>query len=139
MQAKAIEHYGFIEEINTNGIRVRFISQSACASCHAKGACSASDMEDKEVIISGQNMDFRKGEHVRIIMNMNQGNRAVLLGYVYPLILFVLMLLILNSLNYNEIKSGLYSLAVLVPYYLILLIFKDRINKKFSFSIKKYE
>ncbi len=136
---KAIEHSGFIEEITESGAKVRFISESACASCHAKGACSASDMEDKEVFIPGMYKDYKKGDPVQIIMRLSQGNQAVLFGYVYPLLAFVFMLLILSSAGLPEQKAGFFSLLFLIPYYLTLYLFKNKINKKFSFSIRKYE
>ena len=42
--SKTIEHDGFIEEISESGIKVLILSQSACVSCQAKGACNVSDV-----------------------------------------------------------------------------------------------
>lgn len=134
-----IEHSGFINEIDDRGVLVRFVSESACASCHAKGVCSAADLKDKEVYIQGNYHNYKKGEPVRILMKLSQGSRAVLFGYVYPLIAFILILLILNSTEMPELNAGLYALSVLIPYYLILYLFRNKVNKKFSFSIRKYE
>lgn len=136
---KAIEHTGFIEEISEKGIRVRFVSESACTSCHAKGACSAADMKDKEILVESDGQTYNTGQAVKIIMSQSQGNQAVLLGYVYPLLAFVFALLVLNTIGMEELKAGLISLAVLIPYYLVLIFFKDKINKRFNFSIRKYE
>ena len=46
---KKIEHEGIVDHISDKAIRVKIMSMSACASCHAKGACTVADMEEKEV------------------------------------------------------------------------------------------
>ena len=134
-----IQHKGLIESISEEGIRVKFTSISACADCHAKGVCSASDMKDKEVTIQECDDNFRIGERVDIIMTLAQGSRAVLIGYVYPFFLFLLSLLILSAAGLNEVQAGAISLALLFPYYTVIYIFRKRINQRFNFSIRKEE
>lgn len=136
---KAIEHQGFIDQINDTEYKVRFVNMSACASCHANGACNASDMEDKEVWIKRDHRDFKLGESVNIIMGTKQGSQAVLIGYVYPFLTFLISLLILNSFGVKELQAGLISLAMLIPYYSIVYLLRNTINQKFSFSIRKYD
>ncbi|MCF8381119.1 MAG: SoxR reducing system RseC family protein [Bacteroidales bacterium] len=136
---KAIEHDGFIEQITDSELKVRFVSMAACASCHASGVCNASDMQDKEVWIKRDNRSFRIGEKVNIIMGTEQGGRAVMIGYVYPFLSLLLTLLILNSFGMKELLSGIISLAILIPYYLIVYLLRNYINQKFSFSIRKYD
>lgn len=135
---KTIQHKGFIDSISEKGILVRFISQSACADCHAKGVCSAADMKDKELWVQNEPAtQYRIGEAVNIIMTPEQGSKAVLIGYVYPFLLFLFSLLILSSTSIGELKAGLISLSVLIPYYIFIYIFREKINKKFSFTIRK--
>ena len=138
-EAKTIEHQGFIDEIAEDRIKVRFIAESACASCHAKGVCTASDMENKELWVKRDQRSFKAGERVKIILTRADGNRAVLLAYVMPFLVFLVALLILTGTGTGELKAGLYSLSLLIPYYFLLFVFKERINKQFSFSIKRYE
>jgi len=138
-EKKAIEHLGFVDEIVENEIKVRFVSMSACASCHASGVCNASDMEDKEVWVKKDDRVFKKGESVNIVMQSSQGSRAVLIGYVYPFLAFLIILLVLNSIGLKELPTGLISLSILIPYYLSVYLLRHKINQKFSFSIRKYE
>ena len=42
-----IEHQGFIIEINNNIAHVRIEQTSACASCHVKSVCGASEKSEK--------------------------------------------------------------------------------------------
>ncbi len=116
---------------------MKFTSISACADCHAKGVCSASDMKDKEVTIRNCEDDYKVGERVDIVMTLGQGSHAVLIGYVYPFILFLVSLLILSASGLNEVQAGVISLALLIPYYISIYIFRKKINQKFNFSIRK--
>lgn len=133
----AIEHTGIIENVSADGIRVRFTSMSACAACHAKGVCSASEMEDKEVTVPNPGGDFHTGERVNIIMKSAMGTRAVLIGYVYPFILLLVVLLILNGLGMPELRAGLISLGTLIPYYFIVYMVRNKLDRTFAFTIRK--
>jgi sigma-E factor negative regulatory protein RseC len=64
------------------------------------------------------------------------GYAAVFLGYVLPVILVITMVIILDSVSLPELITGLGALAFLVPYYLILWLFRKRINTNFKFTIK---
>jgi len=47
----------------------------------------------------------------------------------------VLIILILNGVS--ELKAGSMALLSLIPYYLLLYVFRKRIESTFTFSIKK--
>lgn len=136
--AKTIQHTGYIKNISPKGVRVGFISQSACASCHAKGVCTASDMKEKELIISAPQEEYDIGDRVKIFITTGQGNRAVFIGYVLPLLIFLCFLLLFSSFSFfNEVQAGLFSLAVLVPYYGVVYILRNTISRHFNFTIRK--
>ena len=137
MAKKVIEHKGRIESISGNKIQVHFLSMSACASCHAKGVCTASDMENKEVEVYDTSGRFSKGEEVNVILQQSLGFRALFFGYVFPFILVVIALFSLHAFTANEIIVGLGALGILVPYYMLLYYLKDHFKKVFSFSIQK--
>lgn len=130
-----IEHDGIVQESGTDSVTVNIITASACSACHARGSCLLSEMEQKSVIIKGR-YDLKSGDHVTVVMKKSSGYAAVMLGYILPLALVLLVLVILVSLSSSEIAAGLGSLAVLIPYYFILWLFKKRISNKFTFSIK---
>ncbi|MFW5645018.1 MAG: SoxR reducing system RseC family protein [Bacteroidota bacterium] len=132
-----IQHKGFIESISENEIKVKFTSLSACAECHAKGLCSASDMKDKELILKKSGENYKVGDRVDILMTLGQGSHAVLLGYVYPFFLFLFSLLVLSAAGLNELQAGIISLFLLFPYYTAIYFFRKKINQKFNFSIRK--
>jgi len=132
-----IEHKGTIETIKDNKITVRFTALSACASCHARSYCSASEMEDKIVEVNNSSGEFSTGESVNINLALNQGFKALLIGYVYPFLVVFVALVILSVAGVKELFAGLLSLSLLVPYYLVVAYLKKDINKKFQFTIQK--
>lgn len=137
--SQSIEHKGIIQSIQGDKITVGFVALSGCASCHAKGFCSAADMQEKSIEVHANPDQFKIGDQVSVILKQSLGFRAVWLGYVLPFILVLTILIVLSEITGNEAISGLGALSVLVPYYLILLIFRKKIQKKFSFNIQKID
>lgn len=135
--SKSIEHKGRIDSINDNKINVSILAVSGCASCHAKGVCTAADMQEKMIEVFDFTNQYEVGEIVNVTLKQTLGFRALFLGYVLPFILVLFFLIVLSSLTKNEAISGIGSLVVLVPYYITLYILRNKIRKKFTFTISK--
>jgi len=137
--SKSIEHKGRIDSIDDNKIIVSIISMSSCASCHAKGVCTAADMQEKSVEVYDYTNQYKVGEEVNVTLKQTLGFRALFLGYVLPFILVLFFLIVLTVITNNEAVSGLGSLLVLVPYYVTLFVLRDKIKKKFTFTLNKID
>ena len=48
--ADFVEHTGVVESCDGQMVLVRIEQQAVCASCHAKGACSVAEKEDKIIV-----------------------------------------------------------------------------------------
>lgn len=131
----SIEHEGIVQKSDSGSVVVRISSASACSGCHAEKSCNISGDKEKLIEVQGS-YDLSPGDNVTVLMKKSMGYAAVLLGYVFPLILVVIMLIILFELQVPEIVAGLGSLAVLIPYYLILYLSRNRLSNKFTFTIK---
>lgn len=134
---KTIDHEGVIDLIEGDMARVKIISQSACASCHAKGVCGASDQEDKFLDVPSHGMNLKIGEKVNVLVARRLGLKAVAMGYFYPFILLMVVLFSLSAAGMDELRAGLFALGSLIPYYLGLFIIRKRIESTFTFSIQK--
>jgi positive regulator of sigma E activity len=134
--SERIVHEGIIDHISTDSVFVRILSKSACAECHSNGICSISEMTEKLIEIKVINPDFVVGQIVNVILDRSLGNKAVVLGYLFPFLLMIITLLIASHF-FNELLSGLLAIAVLIPYFLLLSVFKNRLSKTFSFHIEK--
>jgi len=115
---------------------VCIISQSACAACHAKGACGLSDSTEKMITVLKPNHNLKVGESVRVVIKQSMGFKALFAGYILPFIAVLTVLIILTLFKVSEGKAGLASLAILVPYYFALYLFKDRISNHFIFELE---
>ena len=131
-----IEHEGIVESIEPQHVKVRIVSESACASCHAKGSCTAADLQDKLIDIYQSVSDITIGQKVMIVGKKSLAPKAVLLAYIFPLILIFAALLGTHYLTGNDLLAGGLSLAILVPYFAVIYYLKDRLQKTFSFTIK---
>jgi sigma-E factor negative regulatory protein RseC len=134
---KKIDHEGTILDIKNGKVTVNILNVSACAACHAKGACSMSDMEDKLIDVVDYSNKFEIGEKVNISYRESLGWLAMLIAYVLPFVLVLITLVIASAISKNELISGVSALAILLPYYIVLSFFKGHFKKTFSFTIEK--
>jgi sigma-E factor negative regulatory protein RseC len=130
-----INHEGVVQKADEKSVTVMITSLSACSGCHAEGSCNLSGKEEKIINVTG-NYNVKTGDIVTIIMKQSMGFAAILLGYLLPLIVVMIVLIVLISVKVPELKAGLASLAVLIPYYIVLYFFRKRINEKFTFTLK---
>ena len=135
--SERIEHSGFVTRVDGKNIQVQIIQMSACSSCHAKGACSAADMDEKFVDVESTDDTLRIGDMVNIVGESSTGLLAVLLAFVIPFMLILTSLFFLRNIVPNEGVSGTVSLALLIPYYIILSLFNKKLKRKLQFRIEK--
>lgn len=135
--SERIEHSGFVTRVDGKNIQVQIIQMSACSSCHAKGACSAADMDEKFVDVESADDSLRIGDQVNIVGESSTGLLAVLLAFVIPFMLILTSLFFLRNIVPNEAVSGTVSLALLIPYYIILSLFNKKLKRKLQFRIEK--
>ena len=131
-----ISHEGIIIDIDDNNVQIKILSKSACASCNIKEACNMSEMKEKIIDIPRpKDKNLSIGQEVKISMGLGQANSAVIFAYVIPVIILVGMIFILNALKFDEGINALISIGSLVPYYLILFLFRNKIKRKFEYEI----
>ena len=137
MANDTITHTGFISKVENDKIIVNIIAMSACASCHAKGMCTVSDMEEKSIEITRKTGDnYKEGERVIVAMKKSMGTKALMIGYVIPFLLILFSLIILTIVGTSEGFAGLVSLALLFPYYFGVYLLRDKLKNTFTFSIQ---
>jgi len=131
-----ISHQGIITGIEENSIYVTMLVNSACSACRAKGFCNPGELKEKVVEVTNQDSTvFKIGQEVIVVLDQSKGNLAVVLGYILPFMLLITALLLFSYVFDNEAVAGLLSLMILIPYFLILNIFKEKIKKSIEFRI----
>lgn len=132
-----IHHTGIIERIDPDKVYVKIVQQSACAGCHAKSMCNASESKDRIIEIDGLYNSFQLNEEVELQGRTTLGYLAVLYAFLLPLILLLAVVIICLESNRSEAVSALAGITVLPVYYSVLYFFRDKLKKKFVFAMKK--
>lgn len=135
---ETITKTGTVKSVKANSVMVSIKSCSACHECAARNICQMSESTDKEISVNVINpQNFAIGEEVNLSIGSDMGLKAVFLGYVYPLILFLLTVIILNIYEFDDFYSGICGIFILIPYYLGVFLLKNKIKSKFQFNISK--
>ncbi len=128
-----------IKTVRDNSLVVTVLTRSACSDCHAKQACSAADQKEKEINISCDSSGYVPGQIVNVTIEEAQGMKALLFGYVLPLFIMILMMVIVFTYTSDEVLAALTSLGILIPYYAGLFFFRDTFKRIFRFGIEKID
>ena len=132
-----IEHQGVITDIAGHKVSVTILQQSACSSCHARGACTAADSKEKMVDIADYTGKYKVNDLVTVVGQKSMGYRAVLWAFAIPIIILVSILVVsINAWGLGEIDAALAAIISLVPYYAILYLLRNRMAGSFKFTIK---
>jgi sigma-E factor negative regulatory protein RseC len=131
---KTFCHKGTVQKTENNSVLVVITTHSACYGCHAEGACTLTGREEKVIEVTGS-YDVKPGDEVTIVMKQTSGYAAVVLAYLIPLAIILFSLIILLMLKVSELTAGLLSITILIPYFTILYLIRNRINERFIFTL----
>ncbi len=130
-----IQHDGTVKKVDSNSVLVSILSETACSGCHAKNLCNISGEKEKDIEVKG-NYNVARGDKVTILMQQSMGYKALLISYMVPLVILIVSLVILNSFSVSELVSGLVSISLVIPYYIILYLLRKKISRSFTFTLK---
>lgn len=146
-----IKHDGIIIALNEDGTAlVRIVQASACAACKAKAMCASAESVEKEmrVVLLGENekvktennstQPYQVGDEVEVMVQQKMGWKAVVLAYLLPFFVMLAVIFIGNALwNVREEILGTIALCAMALYYIVLGLFKSKLQKEFSFTARK--
>ena len=151
-----IKHDGIIIALNEDGTAlVRVVQTSACAACKAKAMCASAESAEKEmtaVLLSDNGrpmgygvldadkplLEYKVGDAVEVMVQQRMGWKAVVLAYLLPFFVMLAVMLIGNAIwAVREEILGTVALCAMALYYLVLGMFKDKLQKEFSFTARK--
>ena len=153
---KMIKHDGIIIALNEDGTAlVRIVQTSACAACKAKAMCASAESVEKEMRVTllmdngrpaGYGvldadkplLEYKVGDEVEVMVQQKMGWKAVVLAYLLPFFVMLAVMFIGNAIwAVREEILGTVALCAMALYYLVLGMFKDKLQKEFSFTAKK--
>ena len=137
---KMIKHDGIIIALNEDGTAlVRIVQTSACAACKAKAMCASAESAEKEMtVVLLDDEQWAVGDEVEVMVQQKMGWKAVVLAYLLPFFVMLAVMLIGNAIwAVREEILGTVALCAMALYYLVLGMFKDKLQKEFSFTARK--
>lgn len=133
---KDIKHSGIVEDVTAELTRVRIVQSSACASCEVASRCHASESKEKNIDVYGDYTGrCSVGDSVTVVVSQRAGMFAVMLSAVVPLVLVVVVLASTLAVTGNEPLSAVFALLSLIPYYILLYLFRYKISSRLTFKI----
>lgn len=124
---------GRVVSIRDGKLEVRITRNSACSTCHAKGACTSQDVKEQTITITDFPIGLKEGDAVSIHADSSLSWRAILYAFVLPLILLITIVLILNSHHVSEDTMVMVLLGTLVLYGGVLWLLRNYFSRVFSF------
>lgn len=134
-----ISHEGVVQNIGIQTIEVVITSQSACSGCHAKGMCGMSEAKEKVVTAQRPDFDVKPGDKVLVVGTTGNALFSVVIVYVLPSVLILGSIFLLEKIENSELTAAIGSLLLLVLYFFILYLFRNRISKKIKFTVQRAE
>lgn len=135
--AELISHKGKVISSGQGIISVEIVSESACSACHAAGLCGMSESRKKIVEVPAvRGKVFSVGQEVEVCLAPKTGLKAVLLSYAIPAMILLILILSLPLIGLGELAGGLFAVAGVALYYLILYLFKGRLAGEYEFYIR---
>ena len=132
-----IKHSGVVDSVDGESIKVRILQSSACSGCKVASHCNASETKEKWVDVAvEEGTHYQVGDSVVVVADASVGFQASLYGYLLPLLCMVLTLVVILNLTGSEGTAALAALGILIPYYLGLYLFRNRLKRKLTFHIQ---
>ena len=146
---------------------VRIVQTSACAACKAKAMCASAESAEKEMTVVLLNQEprtknqdasattdqtkvtslgslllapeaYKVGDTVEVMVQQKMGWKAVVLAYLLPFFVMLAVMFIGNAIwTVREEILGTVALCAMALYYLLLGMYKDKLQKEFSFTARK--
>ena len=133
-----IIHSGVIKSIGVDYLYVEIMQASACADCRVAGNCHASEAKVKMVDVYCRDVArYHVGERVVVSTTSQVGLMAMLYAYLFPLMILMTTLILVRICTRSDGWAALSALAILIPYYIVLYLFRERIKEQVHFNIEQ--
>ena len=128
-----------MESVEEGLVRVRILQASACSVCKVASRCHTAESKEKiiDVTVEGHEaFNWKKGQAVTVCTSGTMAGRALLLGFGVPLLIMLIVLVATLAAGCSEGMAALLMIASLIPYYIGLWLFRNRIARTISFQIE---
>ena len=132
-----IHHIGIVLSVKDTMAKVQIVQSSACSACKAKSMCVST--ESKEQVIDALMLEpLQPGDQAEVTIREQLAWRAVLIGYIMPFVVMMAVIAVLTlTTTLDEAVTGTIALCSIARYYLVLRLFRNRLEKQFSITARR--
>ena len=134
---QTIRHSGIVDSVEDGCVHVRIVQTSACAACKVAGYCNAAESKEKIIdVFCDPVAAYTVGQQVVVSASRQMAAQALLWAFGVPFVLMMAVLMLVLLLTANEGWAALSAIAILIPYYLILWLLRDKMREQLAFEIE---
>lgn len=143
-----MDHPGIVTAVKPGFVTVQIESTSACAACAAHSKCGFAESKTKTLDIpipqdfkTSRLRDFKTssfavGDRVTVTIDHTRGLLATWWAYVLPAILLIAVAVALSLAALPEPLVILLTFATLGLYLLVLYLFREKLDSRFTLELK---
>lgn len=129
----ATRRYGFIEAINGDMAIVRLRRMSACSSCESSGNCRSHAGKEFLVEVKCNKASCHKvGDGVYVEISQSSALKAVGIGFLIPMALILLSVVIVKYFGGDDLLSAYSSLIVIALYFVFIHTIRHKMDEVFE-------
>jgi sigma-E factor negative regulatory protein RseC len=143
-----MDHPGIVTAVKPGFVTVQIESTSACAACAAHSKCGFAESKTKSLDIpipqdfktsrlrDFETSSFAVGDRVTVTIDHTRGLLATWWAYVLPAILLIAVAVALSLAALPEPLVILLTFATLGLYLLVLYLFREKLDSRFTLELK---
>jgi sigma-E factor negative regulatory protein RseC len=133
-----VTHTGLISKVAKKGIKVKIGVLAGCSHCQLKGSCNMVEQSDDELFIECDPSPFKTGQQVTVSLKSARGTSSMFMSFIIPFIILISSMSVASLFFKNEAIIGIVSLILLLLYFSIYYLFRNRIKKKLKYTVTPY-
>jgi sigma-E factor negative regulatory protein RseC len=136
--ATPVTHNGEVVKTNQSIVTVRLTNGTECEGCAAAKLCHVSGSDSGLIDVhTADAATFTTGDRVVLEGAERLHRKAIRLATLYPTIAIIATMVLVYLLTANETLAALSGLSVMILFFIILYLCRNRLDKEFIFTIRK--
>ncbi|MEE1366427.1 MAG: SoxR reducing system RseC family protein, partial [Muribaculaceae bacterium] len=107
-----------------------------CGSCPAAKLCNHGPKSENKVVVMSDDT-FEVGEKVRVVGTEMMHRKAIVLALVCPCLLLIATMVMVYLLTLDESVAALSGLGLMLVFFIVLYVCRNRIAREFVFRVEK--
>lgn len=118
-------------------VTIAIVPETSCSGCAVASVCHSSEKQEKDIDVACTDAArYAVGQEVVLVGQVGLGLRATLWAYAVPVVLLMAVLMLTYSVTRSEGEAAVAAVLSLIPYYMVLYLLRERLQRTFSFRIK---